>query len=265
MRAKIAAKGGGTYVVSWVVSMGCYAKDRQEGKARKDGPLDRGLGYKAVRHPSVRAIAFRWAWRSTWGQDVNLFGRSALTFSPCASHLPSINHGRKPVRPLNQHPPPTHHAHSVLSLNLQSYLSRQSQSIHFFALSISTQHPAHPFYPFQQFYATDFATSLCSIICKPSSELKINGRTFQIVKLLGEGGFSFVYLAQDTTSGRAFALKKIRCSSGDVVKIALAEVEAYKRFRSDHIIQGSWILDWNGTFARCSADSDRGHLLYTAI
>lgn len=32
----------------------------------------------------------------------------------------------------------------------------------------------------------------------------------QIVKLLGEGGFSFVYLAEDETSGRLFALKKVR-------------------------------------------------------
>ncbi|CED83691.1 other nak protein kinase [Phaffia rhodozyma] len=87
-----------------------------------------------------------------------------------------------------------------------------------------------------KFYATDFATSLCSVLCKPSSELKINGRTFQIVKLLGEGGFSFVYLAHDQSTGRTFALKKIRCPSGDVVKIALAEIEAYKRFRSNNII-----------------------------
>jgi serine/threonine kinase 16 len=49
------------------------------------------------------------------------------------------------------------------------------------------------------------------------------------VKLLGEGGFSYVYLAQDPSSGRLFALKKIRCPLGsDSVNEAIKEVEAYK-------------------------------------
>lgn len=74
---------------------------------------------------------------------------------------------------------------------------------------------------------------LQAMCCQPSSTLKINGRTFNIVKVLGEGGFSFVYLAQDTSSGvglelvsssglvefpmlqRQFALKKIRCPTGN--------------------------------------------------
>lgn len=74
----------------------------------------------------------------------------------------------------------------------------------------------------------------------------------KIVKVLGEGGFSFVYLAQDEVSGvslgvatnlmlewliisvyqRQFALKKIRCPSGNEdVRQAMREVEAYRRFK----------------------------------
>jgi serine/threonine protein kinase len=70
----------------------------------------------------------------------------------------------------------------------------------------------------------------------------------QMVKVLGEGGFSFVYLAQDEVSGvsscntcsrrhayhpqRQFALKKIRCPTGsEDVKQAMREVEAYRRFK----------------------------------
>ncbi|KAK4700648.1 hypothetical protein P7C70_g5595, partial [Phenoliferia sp. Uapishka_3] len=88
--------------------------------------------------------------------------------------------------------------------------------------------------------------------------LKLNGRSFKILKLLGEGGFSYVYLAQDLQSGRLFALKKIRCPLGsDSVRTALKEVEgrayevtpernkwlnsrmaaAYKRFRHPNIIR----------------------------
>ena len=75
----------------------------------------------------------------------------------------------------------------------------------------------------------------------------------KIVKVLGEGGFSFVYLCQDETSGvrfsfqpqlrllvviltialqREFALKKIRCPTGsEDVRQAMREVEAYRRFK----------------------------------
>ncbi|KAL7413919.1 kinase-like domain-containing protein [Mrakia frigida] len=91
-----------------------------------------------------------------------------------------------------------------------------------------------------KFYISDFTSSLLSVICQPSSALKINGRTFNVIKLLGEGGFSFVYLAEDTDSGRTFALKKIRAPTAETVKIAMSEIEAYRRFRSENIIR---ILD----------------------
>ncbi|KAL4064365.1 protein kinase [Scleroderma citrinum] len=89
--------------------------------------------------------------------------------------------------------------------------------------------------------AKDAIWALSSCICQQSARVKINGRTFNIVKVLGEGGFSFVYLAQDETSGRQFALKKIRCPTGsEGVKEAMREVEAYRRFRHANIIR---ILD----------------------
>ncbi|CAO1628338.1 unnamed protein product [Parajaminaea phylloscopi] len=72
-------------------------------------------------------------------------------------------------------------------------------------------------------------------------EIKLNGRSIQIIRLLGEGGFSFVYLARDKGSGREFALKKIRCSHGsESFTAAMKEIEAMRRFRSPNIIR---ILD----------------------
>ncbi|KAF9468001.1 other/NAK protein kinase [Collybia nuda] len=89
--------------------------------------------------------------------------------------------------------------------------------------------------------AKDAIYAMASCICHQSAKVKINGRTFQIVKVLGEGGFSFVYLAQDEHSGRQFALKKIRCPTGsEGVKEAMREVEAYRRFKHPNIIR---ILD----------------------
>ncbi|KAJ7593340.1 other/NAK protein kinase [Mycena floridula] len=92
----------------------------------------------------------------------------------------------------------------------------------------------------------DSMLAISSCMCRQSAKVKINGRTCKIhtvniVKVLGEGGFSFVYLAQDEQSGRQFALKKIRCPTGsDGVKSAMREVEAYRRFKHPNIIR---ILD----------------------
>ncbi|KAJ7067119.1 kinase-like domain-containing protein [Mycena amicta] len=89
--------------------------------------------------------------------------------------------------------------------------------------------------------AKDALWALSSCVCQQSAKVKINGRTFKIIKILGEGGFSFVYLAQDEHSGRQFALKKIRCPTGsEGVKEAMREVEAYRRFKHPNIIR---ILD----------------------
>ncbi|PNY28428.1 Serine/threonine-protein kinase ppk13 [Tolypocladium capitatum] len=68
--------------------------------------------------------------------------------------------------------------------------------------------------------------------CFPGSPtLKINSRSFKILRLLGEGGFSYVYLVEDTASHQLFALKKIRCPFGaESVQQATREVDAYRLF-----------------------------------
>ncbi|PVI08192.1 serine/threonine protein kinase-like protein [Periconia macrospinosa] len=70
------------------------------------------------------------------------------------------------------------------------------------------------------------------MVCFPSSpQLKINSRSFKIQRLLGEGGFSYVYLVSDNSTQQLYALKKIRCPFGqESVALALKEVEAYSLF-----------------------------------
>ncbi|KAL1963835.1 hypothetical protein VTN77DRAFT_7766 [Rasamsonia byssochlamydoides] len=74
-----------------------------------------------------------------------------------------------------------------------------------------------------------FTDCMC---CFPNSpQLKINNRSFKLLRLLGEGGFSYVYLVQDKATSELFALKKIRCPFGqESVSQALKEVEAYSLF-----------------------------------
>ncbi|KAI9745328.1 MAG: hypothetical protein M1818_001608 [Claussenomyces sp. TS43310] len=77
-----------------------------------------------------------------------------------------------------------------------------------------------------------FYTLTNCMSCFPGSpQLKINSRSFKILRLLGEGGFSYVYLVQDTSNESLYALKKIRCPFGqESVALAMKEVEAYSLF-----------------------------------
>ncbi|EJT78586.1 NAK protein kinase [Gaeumannomyces tritici R3-111a-1] len=90
----------------------------------------------------------------------------------------------------------------------------------------------------QVFLDLFYSLSNCLTCFSGSPTLKINSRSFKILRLLGEGGFSYVYLVQDTSTSELLALKKIRCPFGaESVAQAMREVEAYKLFEhSDGII-----------------------------
>ncbi|CAN3355762.1 serine/threonine-protein kinase Env7p [Diutina catenulata] len=91
----------------------------------------------------------------------------------------------------------------------------------------------------------------CFLVCFPcfpdlsSPALTINGQRYQIVRLLGEGGFSYVYLVtQASNLNQQFALKKIRCvygSNDDSYVHAMKEIRNYHRFSkpttSPYVIQ----------------------------
>ncbi|KAL8718218.1 MAG: hypothetical protein Q9225_004626, partial [Loekoesia sp. 1 TL-2023] len=79
----------------------------------------------------------------------------------------------------------------------------------------------------------DLLSNLTNCLCcfPGSPQLKINNRSFKLLRLLGEGGFSYVYLVQETSTSQLYALKKIRCPFGqESVSLALKEVEAYALF-----------------------------------
>lgn len=85
-------------------------------------------------------------------------------------------------------------------------------------------------------YVLDALWSLTNCVsCFPSTPtLRINSRPFKILRLLGEGGFSYVYLVQTPGDPTLYALKKIRCPFGqESVAQALKEVEAYALFEGE--------------------------------
>lgn len=72
--------------------------------------------------------------------------------------------------------------------------------------------------------------------CAPdlsSPALTVNGTKYRILKLLGEGGFSYVYLVAPKGKALQYAMKKIRCPYGPndaTYTGALREVQNYHRF-----------------------------------
>ncbi|KAI9295818.1 putative serine/threonine-protein kinase [Neoconidiobolus thromboides FSU 785] len=82
--------------------------------------------------------------------------------------------------------------------------------------------------------------SLISVFggCLPSSLIiNVNNKSFRVLKLLGEGGFSTVYLVRDMESGNLYAVKKIFCAKSDpeAFQVAFREVEINKLFVHNNI------------------------------
>lgn len=88
-------------------------------------------------------------------------------------------------------------------------------------------------------YLLDALWSLTNCLsCFPSNPLlSINHKSYKILRFLGEGGFSYVYLVQSPPNPQLYALKKIRCPFGaESVRQAMKEVEAYKLFSGSKFI-----------------------------
>lgn len=65
-------------------------------------------------------------------------------------------------------------------------------------------------------------------------QVVVNGTKYRILRLLGEGGFSYVYLVSHKSNARLlYAMKKIRCpygSSDATFRNAMREIRSYHRF-----------------------------------
>lgn len=53
----------------------------------------------------------------------------------------------------------------------------------------------------------DIFNCCCPCVLDQTPTLKVNGSKFRILNVLGEGGFSFVYLVESTRNKSKYALK----------------------------------------------------------
>jgi serine/threonine kinase 16 len=61
-----------------------------------------------------------------------------------------------------------------------------------------------------------------------SESVIINGKTFIILRCLGEGGFSYVYLVRDPINNAQFALKRMRIQLKEQEQYLKKEIEAHR-------------------------------------
>lgn len=63
-------------------------------------------------------------------------------------------------------------------------------------------------------------------MCAPSLLLTVGSRRLRVGRLLGEGGYAYVYAATDAATGRQYALKKMRCPDSERLANARREIGA---------------------------------------
>lgn len=82
-----------------------------------------------------------------------------------------------------------------------------------------------------------------ALLCYPSDKkYTINGKSYTLSgNTLGEGGFSFVYLAKDSNS-RKYAIKVMICQTSEALAVAKREVEIYKKYEHPNIMK---LLDYS--------------------
>ncbi|KAI9356788.1 kinase-like domain-containing protein [Zopfochytrium polystomum] len=76
---------------------------------------------------------------------------------------------------------------------------------------------------------------------RPAQVVRIGSRAFTVVRPLGEGGFSYVYLVRETTPGRSsstpLALKRVRIQLPEHEARLRAEIAAHAAVNSPHVIR----------------------------
>jgi len=72
--------------------------------------------------------------------------------------------------------------------------------------------------------------------CRQSSSILVKGIRYNIQKCIGEGGFSFVYLATDNT-GQKYAIKKMLIQTPEQKKEAMAEIDVMKKVKHEHVLE----------------------------
>ncbi|KAG8461137.1 hypothetical protein KFE25_003706 [Diacronema lutheri] len=79
-------------------------------------------------------------------------------------------------------------------------------------------------------------TRLFFAFFKPGRDMSVGSRKLKVVRLLAEGGFSFVYLVANSATGERYALKKVLAADKEAVKATQWEVEVHCSFAHPNLM-----------------------------
>ncbi|QDZ25946.1 serine/threonine-protein kinase [Chloropicon primus] len=85
-------------------------------------------------------------------------------------------------------------------------------------------------------FSSCFKQAFQSLSSGLAEEVVVNHRRLVIVRLLGEGGYSFVYLARCCETGQEFALKKILAQTSEQLELAKNEIDVMHKFKHANLL-----------------------------
>ncbi|KAJ1628297.1 kinase-like domain-containing protein [Pavlovales sp. CCMP2436] len=71
---------------------------------------------------------------------------------------------------------------------------------------------------------------------KPGRDMSVGARSLKVVRLLAEGGFSFVYVVEHVATAERFALKKVLAADSDAVEATKWEVSVHNAFSHPNLM-----------------------------
>ncbi|KAJ3382720.1 Serine/threonine-protein kinase 16 [Lobulomyces angularis] len=88
-------------------------------------------------------------------------------------------------------------------------------------------------------YCYFFADTVKSLLtsCSPTETLIINNKKYKVIKCLGEGGFSYVYLVIEPTTNARFALKRIKVQLPEHEERLISEVKNHSKVESKYVLK----------------------------
>lgn len=100
-------------------------------------------------------------------------------------------------------------------------------------------------------------------------EVEVGGRRLRVVKKLGEGGYSFVYLAREVHTpsaaggsappGQLFALKKVLAGAAEQLAEARHEIDVMRRMRHPNLLP---LLDYAVVATNQGGGAGASHIVY---
>ena len=91
--------------------------------------------------------------------------------------------------------------------------------------------PSRPMTPIAPASTQSTFSACCAALarcCSFTKTVTVGGRQYAVLRQVGEGGYSYVYLVEDKVSRAPMAMKKIRCATPEALRQTRWEVQVHQ-------------------------------------